>query len=60
MSVRDVFRTDLALLHAPSQVPAGGTVSRARHRIIFSGASVRLVVLASPAGGLGPLLEVPV
>src|ERR1700729_1429747 len=34
-----------------SQVPAGATVSRAQHRITFSGASVRLTVLASPAGG---------
>jgi rusticyanin len=34
-----------------SQVPAGATVSRGTHRITFSAASVRLVVLASPAGG---------
>jgi rusticyanin len=34
-----------------TQTPAGATVSRAQHRITFSGASVRLVVLASPAGG---------
>jgi rusticyanin len=34
-----------------TQVPAGGAVSRARHRIVFSGTSVRLVVLASPSGG---------
>jgi rusticyanin len=34
-----------------SQVPAGATVSRAHKRITFSGASVRLTVLASPAGG---------
>lgn len=33
------------------QIPAGVTVSSARHRITFSAASVRLVVLASPAGG---------
>jgi rusticyanin len=33
------------------QIPAGATVSSARHRITFSGASVRLVVLASPVGG---------
>jgi rusticyanin len=33
------------------QIPAGATVSSARHRITFSGTSVRLVVLASPAGG---------
>jgi rusticyanin len=33
------------------QIPAGATVSSARHSITFSGASVRLVVLASPAGG---------
>jgi rusticyanin len=34
-----------------SQVPAGATASRARHRITFSGTSVRFTVLASPAGG---------
>ena len=34
-----------------SQVPAGATVSRARHEITSSGASVRLTVLAGPAGG---------
>lgn len=33
------------------QVPAGATVSRAQHRITFSGTSVRLTVLASPASG---------
>jgi rusticyanin len=33
------------------QIPAGATVSSARHRITFSGTSVRFVVLASPAGG---------
>jgi rusticyanin len=33
------------------QIPADATVSSARHRITFSGTSVRLVVLASPAGG---------
>jgi rusticyanin len=33
------------------QIPAGATVSSAGHRITFSGMSVRLVVLASPAGG---------
>jgi rusticyanin len=33
------------------QIPAGATVSSAGHRITFSGPSVRLVVLASPAGG---------
>jgi rusticyanin len=33
------------------QVPAGATVSRAQHRITFSGASVRITVLASPASG---------
>jgi rusticyanin len=33
------------------QIPAGATVSSARHSITFSGASVRLVVLAGPAGG---------
>jgi rusticyanin len=34
-----------------SQIPAGATVSRAQHRITFSGTSIRLVVLASPSGG---------
>jgi rusticyanin len=34
-----------------NQIPAGATVNRARHRITFSGASVRLAVLASPPGG---------
>jgi rusticyanin len=33
------------------EVPAGATVSRAQHRITFSGTSVRLTVLASPASG---------
>jgi rusticyanin len=33
------------------QIPVGATVSSARHRITFSDTSVRLVVLASPAGG---------
>jgi rusticyanin len=33
------------------QIPAGATVSSAQHSITFSGTSVRLVVLASPAGG---------
>jgi rusticyanin len=33
------------------QIPAGATVSSAGHRITFSGTTVRLVVLASPAGG---------
>jgi rusticyanin len=33
------------------QIPAGATVSRAKHRITFSGTTVRLVILASPAGG---------
>ena len=33
------------------QIPVGATVSSARHRITFSATSVRLVVLASPAGG---------
>ena len=33
------------------QVPAGATASRARHRITFSGTSVRFTVLASPSGG---------
>jgi rusticyanin len=34
-----------------SQIPAGATVSRAQRRITFSGTTVRLAVLASPAGG---------
>jgi plastocyanin len=34
-----------------SQVPAGATVIQARNEITFSGTSVRLTVLASPAGG---------
>ena len=34
-----------------SQVPAGATVSRARHEITCTGTSVQLTVLASPAGG---------
>jgi rusticyanin len=33
------------------QIPAGATVSRAQHTITFSGTTVRLVILASPAGG---------
>jgi rusticyanin len=34
-----------------SQAPAGATVNRAANRITFSGATARLAVLASPAGG---------
>jgi len=34
-----------------SQIPAGGTASRAGNRITFSGTTVRLTVVASPAGG---------
>jgi rusticyanin len=34
-----------------SQVPAGATVSRARHTVTFSGSSVRLTIVASPPGG---------
>jgi rusticyanin len=34
-----------------NEVPAGATVDAARHRLSFSGATVHLVVLASPAGG---------
>jgi rusticyanin len=34
-----------------SQVPAGATLDRAANRITFTGTSVRLTVLASPAGG---------
>jgi hypothetical protein len=34
-----------------SQVPAGAVASRARHRVTFSGTTVRLTVVASPAGG---------
>jgi len=33
------------------QVPAGATLDRAANRITFTGTSVRLTVLASPAGG---------
>jgi rusticyanin len=33
------------------QIPVGATISSAQHSIAFSGTSVRLVVLASPAGG---------
>src|SRR5580693_10512275 len=36
---------------AGSQVPAGATLDRAANTITFSGTSVRLTVLASPAGG---------
>jgi rusticyanin len=36
---------------AGSQVPAGATVDRAANTITFTGTSVRLTVLASPAGG---------
>ncbi len=34
-----------------SQIPAGATVSRARRQVTFSGATVRLTVVASPADG---------
>jgi rusticyanin len=34
-----------------SQAPAGGMASPARHRVTFSGTTVRLTVVASPAGG---------
>jgi plastocyanin len=34
-----------------SQVPAGATLDRAANRITFTGATVRLTILASPAGG---------
>ena len=34
-----------------SQVPAGATLDRAANRITFTGTSVRLTVVASPAGG---------
>jgi rusticyanin len=33
------------------QIPAGATVSRTRQQVTFSGSSVRLAVVASPAGG---------
>lgn len=36
---------------AGSQVPAGATLDRAANRITFTGTSVRLTVVASPAGG---------
>ena len=41
-----------------NQVPAGATVSRAEHRITLSGASIRIVVLASPSGGPGETFRV--
>jgi hypothetical protein len=41
-----------------NQVPAGATVSRAEHRITLSGTSIRIVVLASPAGGPGETFRV--
>jgi hypothetical protein len=34
-----------------SQIPAGATLDRAANRITFTGTSVRLTVVASPAGG---------
>jgi rusticyanin len=34
-----------------SQVPAGAVASRARHTVTFSGSSVRLTIVASPAAG---------
>jgi rusticyanin len=34
-----------------SQIPVGATVSRARHTVTFSGANVRLTIVASPSGG---------
>src|SRR5213079_1248064 len=34
-----------------SQVPAGASVNRARKAILFTGTSVHLVAVASPAGG---------
>jgi rusticyanin len=40
------------------QIPAGAAVSSAGHRITFSGSSVRLVVLASPAGGPGETFRI--
>jgi rusticyanin len=40
------------------QIPAGATVSSAQHRITFSGTTVRLVILASPAGGPGETFRV--
>ena len=36
---------------AGSQIPAGATLDRAANTITFTGTSVRLTVLASPAGG---------
>jgi hypothetical protein len=41
-----------------SQVPAGATVSDALHRITFSGMTVRLAVVASPAGGRGETFRI--
>ncbi len=43
--------TSAGATRAGSQLPAGATVSRARHTITFSGASVSLTIVASPAGG---------
>ncbi len=34
-----------------SQVPAGASVNSAKHTVTFTGSSVRLVAVASPAGG---------
>jgi hypothetical protein len=35
-----------------NEVPVGAAVATANHRITFSGLTARVVVLASPAGGL--------
>jgi rusticyanin len=34
-----------------SQIPAGATISRARHLVTFTGVTARITVVASPAGG---------
>jgi plastocyanin len=41
-----------------TQLPAGSTASRAEHRIIFSGGTVQLTVLASPASGRGETFRI--
>ena len=41
-----------------SQIPAGATLDRAANGIIFTGTSVRLTVVASPAGGPGDTFRI--
>jgi len=47
----EVMGALFAAAPGPRVTPAGATVIRARNEITFSGTSVRLTVLASPAGG---------